>query len=49
MRILWIVAQWVPFVVLLIKHGPAPSPVALLYFYPWAVGIGLVHIAYCRG
>src|SRR5690242_14546237 len=33
-RLAWIVAPWVPFSVLLIKHGPAPSPVALLYFYP---------------
>jgi hypothetical protein len=45
MRFLWIVAPWGPFVVLLVKHGPAPSPVSLLYFYPWAVGIGLVHFA----
>jgi len=29
----------------LIKHGPAPSPVTLLYFYPWAIGIALIHIA----
>ena len=35
-RWVWIAAPWVPFAVLLLKHGPAPSPVSLLYFYPWA-------------
>jgi hypothetical protein len=44
-RVVWIVAPWVPFALLLAKHGPAPSPVSLLYFYPWAVGIGLYHLA----
>jgi hypothetical protein len=44
-RPLWMVAPWIPFVVLLVQHGPAPSPVPLLYFYPWAVGITLIHLA----
>ncbi len=44
-RWVWIAVPWVPFAVLLVKHGPAPSPVSLLYFYPWAMGIGLIHIA----
>jgi hypothetical protein len=44
-RWVWIAAPWVPFAVLLVKHGPAPSPVSLLCFYPWAIGIGLIHFA----
>ena len=46
-RVLWILAPWVPFAVLLFQPGPAPAPapLSLLYFYPWAAGIGLVHLA----
>jgi len=50
-RLLWITAPWVPFAVLLLSHGPAPSPLPMLYFYPWAIGIGLIHLAHlgtCR-
>jgi hypothetical protein len=43
-RLAWIVAPWFPFVALLFAR-PAPSPVPLLYFYPWAIGIGLIHVA----
>jgi hypothetical protein len=44
-RWVWVAVPWVSFAVLLVTHGAAPSPVSLLYFYPWAVGIGLIHIA----
>ena len=46
-RILWIAAPGLPFAaVLLLLHVPLPvseRAAALLYFYPWALGIVLVH------
>ena len=44
-RLAWIIAPWVPFVATLSVGGMVPSPVPLLYFYPWAIGIALIHLA----
>ncbi|MFL6600934.1 MAG: hypothetical protein ACJ8R9_06340 [Steroidobacteraceae bacterium] len=48
-RIVWIAAPLFPFAAVLLL-APAPLPVgeraaSLLYFYPWALGIALIHIA----
>jgi len=46
-RILWSAAPGLPFAaVLLLLHAPLPvaeRATSLLYFYPWALGIALVH------
>lgn len=46
-RILWIVAPGLPFAaVLLLLHAPLSvheRAASLLYFYPWALGIALIH------
>ncbi|HEY3785350.1 MAG TPA: hypothetical protein VGL55_08730 [Steroidobacteraceae bacterium] len=47
-RIAWIVLPWVPFALALHAMHAASVPravVSVLYFYPWAIGIALVHIA----
>lgn len=48
-RIVWMVAPWLPFTIaMLFMRVPPSLPERLasrLYFYPWAVGIALVHIA----
>jgi hypothetical protein len=44
-RLFWIAAPWVPFVALLAERPYTPSSVPMLYFYPWAIGIGLIHAA----
>jgi len=48
-RIVWSVAPAFPFAAVLLL-APVPLPVreraaTLLYFYPWALGIALIHIA----
>ena len=48
-RIVWILAPIFPFAAVLLL-APAPlsvreRAVSLLYFYPWALGIALIHIA----
>jgi hypothetical protein len=47
-RIMWIAAPVFPFAAVLLL-APVPLPVreraaSLLYFYPWALGIALIHI-----
>jgi hypothetical protein len=43
-RFVWIAVPWMPFVaLLLVAQGPVVF--TQLYFYPWAVGIGLIHAA----
>jgi hypothetical protein len=48
-RIVWIAAPGFPFVaVLLLLHAPLSvreRATSLLYFYPWALGIALIHSA----
>jgi ABC-type amino acid transport system permease subunit len=49
-RIVWSAAPGLPFAaVLLLLHAPLSvreRAASLLYFYPWAVGIALIHGAY---
>jgi hypothetical protein len=51
-RIVWMAAPAFPFAaVLLLLHGPLSVPeraASLLYFYPWALGIALLHSGYIR-
>jgi len=46
-RVAWIAAPGLPFAaVLLLLHAPVSVPgraAALLYFYPWALGIAFIH------
>ena len=48
-RALWIAAPWFAFVVVLLIVPVRPSlpqrAAFFLYFYPWAIGIALIHIA----
>jgi len=47
-RVVWIAAPWFAFVVVLILpvRPSLPQRAAFfLYFYPWAIGIALIHIA----
>ena len=48
-RALWIAAPWFAFVVVLVTVPVRPSlpqrAAYFLYFYPWAIGIALIHIA----
>lgn len=48
-RALWIAAPWFAFVVVLLSVPVRPSlpqrAAFFLYFYPWAIGIALIHIA----
>jgi hypothetical protein len=48
-RLAWMIVPWVPFIALLCARGIAPSPIPLLYFYPWAIGIALIHGARVSG
>jgi hypothetical protein len=41
----WIVAPWITFGLLAAQQSLVPAPFRLFYFYPWAVGIGLIHSA----
>jgi len=49
-RTVWIAAPGFPFAaVLLLPHAPLSvreRAASLLYFYPWALGIALIHIAH---
>jgi hypothetical protein len=48
-RLVWILAPWFPFVVALFSMNTPTTTSArainLLYFYPWAIGIALIHLA----
>ena len=48
-RVVWIAAPWLAFVVVLLIVPVRPSlpqrAAFFLYFYPWAIGIALIHIA----
>jgi hypothetical protein len=47
-RIVWITAPGFAFAGILLLHAPlsvGQRAAALLYFYPWALGIALIHIA----
>ena len=48
-RALWIAAPWFAFTVVLVTVPVRPSfpqrAAFFLYFYPWAIGIALIHIA----
>ena len=48
-RAVWIAAPWFTFVVVLMTLPVRPSlpqrAAFFLYFYPWAIGIALIHIA----
>ena len=48
-RRFWMVAPWLPFAaILLLAHVPfavRERVFSQLYFYPWAIGIGLIHAA----
>jgi hypothetical protein len=44
----WIAAPWLPFAAILLLNVPFAIRERLLtqlYFYPWAIGIGLIHAA----
>jgi hypothetical protein len=45
-RLAWMIAPWAPFIALF--YAPLPSPTPLLYFYPWAIGIALIHGAHLK-
>jgi hypothetical protein len=48
-RVVWSAAPWFAFLVVLLMVPVRPSLAAraafFLYFYPWAIGIALVHLA----
>jgi hypothetical protein len=44
-RPLWMAAPWAPFVLIRLS---TPTPPDLLYFYPWASGVALIHGAHFR-
>jgi hypothetical protein len=48
-RIVWIAAPWMPFAIALLlmngPHGMSGRLASMLYFYPWAGGIALIHVA----
>jgi hypothetical protein len=48
-RIVWLIAPGFPFAAALLMHAPmsvGERAASLLYFYPWAMGIALIHIAH---
>ncbi len=47
-RLVWIAAPWFPYAAVLLLHAPVPPShraISLLYCYPWAIGIALIHMA----
>jgi hypothetical protein len=49
-RVVWMLAPWLPFALTLLFVPVRPSmsgrAALLLYFYPWAIGIALIHLAH---
>ena len=39
-HVLWIAVPWLPFIAV---QCWAPARPDMLYFYPWAIGLGLIH------